>query len=152
MRLPAYFEYSLRASHLQVAVCKAVLVQVTDSNSSSKLHSGSGSEAIIGASSMGVIACKKSRVSLRVRRTTLRHGARIMQLFQGHPAIPKLVGYHREAHFEYIGMELLGKELKVTVERLEPGSGRLHHALKMGTVVRIGAQMVCTVLPQWHIS
>jgi hypothetical protein len=49
-------------------------------------------------------------------------------------------------------MELLGKELKVTVERLEPGSGRLHYALKMGTMARIGAQMVCTVLPQWHIS
>jgi predicted Ser/Thr protein kinase len=65
---------------------------------------------------MGVIAYKKSRVSLRVRRTTLRHEARVMQLLQGHPAIPKLVGYHREAHFEYIGMELLGKELKVTVE------------------------------------
>jgi hypothetical protein len=100
MRLPAYLEYSLRASHLQAAVYKTVLVQVTDSNSSSKLHSGSGSEAIIGASSMGVIACKKS----------------------------------------------------LSVERLEPGSGRLHHALKMGTVARIGAQMVYTILPQWHIS
>jgi hypothetical protein len=152
MWLPAYFEYSLRASHLQSAVYKAVLVQVADSNSSSKLNSGSVSEAIIGASSMGVIAYKKSRVCLRVRRTTLRHEVRVMQLLQGHPAISKLVGYHREAHFEYIGIELLGKKLKVTVERLEPGSGRWHHALKMGTVAWIGAQMVRTVLPQWHIS
>jgi hypothetical protein len=82
-RLPAYFKYSLRASHLQAAVYKTVLVQVTDSNSSSKLHSGPGSEAIIGASSMGVIVYKESRVSLRVRLTTLRHEARFMQLLRG---------------------------------------------------------------------
>jgi hypothetical protein len=75
-------------------------------------------------------------VSLRVRRTTLRHEARVMQLLQGHPAIPKLVGYHRESHFDYLGMELLGKDTKTTVS---PG-----YALNPGTVARIGEQMVCT--------
>jgi hypothetical protein len=71
---------------------------------------------------------------MRVRRTILRHEARVMLLLQGHPAIPLLVGYHRVPHFEYLGMELLGKDLKSMVE---PG-----HALKQGTVARIGAQMV----------
>jgi len=38
---------------------------------------------------------KKSRVSLRVRRTIVRHEARVSQLLQGHSAIPTLFGYQR---------------------------------------------------------
>jgi serine/threonine protein kinase len=81
-----------------------------------------------------VIAYKKSRVSLRVRRTTFRHEARVMARLQGHPAIPKIWGYRRVEHFEYLGLELLGKEIKAMVQ---PGG-----ALKTITVARITNQMV----------
>jgi predicted Ser/Thr protein kinase len=81
-----------------------------------------------------VIAYKKSRISLRVKRTILRHEARVMQLLQGHPAIPQLVGYHRGNHFEYMGMELLGMELKATVQD--------NSAVRPGTVARVGKQIV----------
>ena len=83
-------------------------------------------------------AVKKSRISLRVKRTILRHEARVMQLLQGHSAIPTLFGYLRVQHFEYIAMDLLGKDLKGTCK---PG-----HSLKVGTVARIADQMVSTSL------
>jgi predicted Ser/Thr protein kinase len=63
----------------------------------------------------------------------LRHEARVMQLLQGHLAIPRLVGYHRGQHFEYMGMELLGMELNATV--------RDKSALRPGTVARVGEQI-----------
>jgi hypothetical protein len=59
-----------------------------------------------------------------------------MQLLQGHPAIPRIIGYRREPHFDYLGMELLGKNIKTTIS---PG-----YALNPGTVARIGEQVVCT--------
>jgi predicted Ser/Thr protein kinase len=40
-----------------------------------------------------IVGVKKSRVSVRVKRTSLRHEARILQLLEGHPAIPVLFGY-----------------------------------------------------------
>ncbi|GJJ10419.1 hypothetical protein Clacol_004645 [Clathrus columnatus] len=55
-----------------------------------------------------IVALKKSRVSLKVKRPFLRHESRILQLLQGHPAIPKLYGYGQLEHFEYISMEILG--------------------------------------------
>ena len=79
-------------------------------------------------------AIKKSRVSLRVKRTMLRHEARVLQLLQGHPAIPTLFGYQRLPHFEYIAIDLLGQNLK---EICKPG-----HSLKIGTVACIAEQMV----------
>lgn len=81
-----------------------------------------------------VVAIKKSRVSLRVKRTILRHEARVLQLLQGHPAVPKLVGYGRNPHFEYIAMELLGQSVRALVV---PGK-----AIPLETVRRIGGQMV----------
>ena len=79
-------------------------------------------------------AIKKSRISLRVKRTMLRHEARVLQLLQGHPAIPTLFGYQRLPHFEYIAIDLLGQNLK---EICKPG-----HSLKIGTVASIAEQMV----------
>jgi serine/threonine protein kinase len=80
-----------------------------------------------------VIAYKKSRVSLRVQRTTLRHEARVLKHLGGHSAIPQLIGYRRAEHFEYLGMELLGKDIKGLIE-----SG---YALKPETVAKIGEQL-----------
>lgn len=82
------------------------------------------------------VAVKKSRVSLRVERTILRHEARVLQVLQGHPAIPKLFGYRRVPHFEYIAIDLLGENLS---KSCKPG-----HALCAGTVARIADQMVST--------
>jgi hypothetical protein len=96
------------------------------------------------------IALKKSRVSLRIQRTLLHHEARVMCILRGHPAIPTLVGYRRVAHFEYLGMELLGKNLKATIESGCP--------LNWATVARIGEQMVyipniqdCIILTVFYI-
>ena len=52
---------------------------------------------------------KKSRVSLRVKRTVLKHEGRILQLLQGHPSIPEVYAHGRLEHFEYLSMELLGR-------------------------------------------
>ena len=52
---------------------------------------------------------KKSRVSLRVKRTALKHEGRILQLLQGHPSIPEVYAHGRLEHFEYLSMELLGR-------------------------------------------
>jgi predicted Ser/Thr protein kinase len=79
-------------------------------------------------------AIKKSRVSLRVKRTMLRHEARVLQLLQGHPAIPTLFGYQRLPHFEYIAVDLLGRHMK--------GVCKSGYSLKIGTVARIAEQMV----------
>lgn len=81
-----------------------------------------------------MIACKASRTSLRLKRPPLHYEARVLQLLQGHISIPKLVGYSRVEHFEFLGLELLGKELKAM---LQPG-----HAIKPGTVLRVGEQLV----------
>ncbi|OJA15499.1 hypothetical protein AZE42_08257 [Rhizopogon vesiculosus] len=58
-----------------------------------------------------VVAVKKSRVSLRVRRTLFQHEARVLLLLQGHPAIPLMYAIGRFQHFEYISMELLGPSI-----------------------------------------
>lgn len=81
-----------------------------------------------------VIACKASRTSLRLKRPPLHYEARLLQLLQGHPSIPKLIGYRRVEHFEFLGLELLGGELKAM---LKPG-----YAINPGTVLRIGEQLV----------
>ncbi len=80
------------------------------------------------------VALKASRVSLNVVRSSLRHEARVMQLLQGHSAVPVLLGYARRPHFEYMAMELLGSSLRRQVK-----SGC---ALSLGTVARVGEQMV----------
>jgi hypothetical protein len=64
------------------------------------------------ANSGRTVALKKSRVSQRVKRTILRYESRILQLLQGHPAIPAIYGYGHLPHFEYLAMELLGPSIK----------------------------------------
>ncbi|KAJ7057075.1 kinase-like protein [Mycena amicta] len=64
------------------------------------------------AGSGKAVALKKSRVPLRIKRTLLRHEVRVLKLLQGHPAIPCLYGYGQLVHFEYLSMELLGKNIK----------------------------------------
>ncbi|OBZ77476.1 Casein kinase I isoform alpha [Grifola frondosa] len=66
-----------------------------------------------------IIAVKKSRASLRVRRPAMQHEARVLCMLQGHPAIPHLIAYGHLQHFEYLAMELLGK----TLEEVMPTGG-----------------------------
>ncbi|KIM38474.1 hypothetical protein M413DRAFT_242165 [Hebeloma cylindrosporum] len=58
-----------------------------------------------------VCAIKKSRASLRLKRTLLKHEARILKRLEGHPAIPEVYGYGRVEHFELLAIELLGNSL-----------------------------------------
>lgn len=61
-----------------------------------------------------MVVVKKSRVSLRVKRTLLHYEARILRTLQGHPAIPFVYAFGRFNHFEYISMELLGDSIDYT--------------------------------------
>jgi serine/threonine protein kinase len=82
-----------------------------------------------------IAAVKRSRVPLRVNHPTLQHKARVMQLLQGHPAIPVVYGYGWFSHFEYLAMELLGSHIKKLVSS--------SHGLPLATVLQIVDQMVC---------
>jgi len=57
------------------------------------------------------VAIKKSRVSKTVKRPTLRHETRVLQLLKGQAAIPVVYGYVQLDHFEYMAMELLGPSI-----------------------------------------
>jgi serine/threonine protein kinase len=80
-----------------------------------------------------VLAIKKSRMSKRVKRPSLKHEARVLQLLRGHPAIPSVYGYGRFRHFEYLAMELLAS----TLEDLHK-----NNAFPLRAVLAIGNQMV----------
>lgn len=58
-----------------------------------------------------------------------------MQAIQGHPSLPRLLGYGRANHFEVIAMDRLGG----TVEKKVTSNGR---SLLPLTVARIGEQML----------
>ncbi|TFK78776.1 kinase-like protein [Polyporus arcularius HHB13444] len=88
-----------------------------------------------------VVAVKISRVSARVWRSVLRHEARLLQLVQGHPSVPEMIGYLRIPHFEYLAMELLGESLRQKI--------RGQQSLQHGTVARIGEQMLSALV---HIA
>jgi predicted Ser/Thr protein kinase len=82
-----------------------------------------------------LVAVKKSRVSLRIKRPILLHESRILKLLQGHPGVPILYGYGHLPHFEYLSMEILGqsvKELQASPKSVNPK-----------TVVRVAEQVVC---------
>jgi len=66
----------------------------------------------------------------------LRYESRILQLLQGHPAIPAIYGYGQLPHFEYLAMELLGPSIE----------GCTTGPLGVTTVVRIVLQVVCVAL------
>ncbi|KAJ7035703.1 putative casein kinase-1 hhp1 [Mycena alexandri] len=97
---------------------------------------GSGSYGLVfravEVGSETAVALKKSRVSLRVQRTILRHESRVLQLLQGHPAIPALYGYGQLPHFEFLSMELLGSNAKEL----------LVNQVRVQTVVRVVQQML----------
>ncbi|TFK42042.1 kinase-like domain-containing protein [Crucibulum laeve] len=84
------------------------------------------------ANSGRTVAVKKSRVSQRVKRTNIRYESTVLQLLQGHPAIPEIYGYGQLPHFEYLAMELLGPSVK------ECATGRV----PVKTVVSVTEQML----------
>lgn len=75
---------------------------------------------------------------MRVKRTGLRHETRILQLLQGHDAIPAVYAYGQLEHFEYISMEILG----MSVSARQKANG-LKSGLTLTTVIRIVDQVVC---------
>jgi casein kinase I family protein HRR25 len=85
-----------------------------------------------------LVAVKKSRVSLRVKRTLFHHEARVLQSLQGHPSIPAVYAIGRFNHFEYLAMELLTRSLGDDIE------GQLEE----GFVSQVAVQMVRACLLQ----
>ncbi|KAF8837545.1 kinase-like protein [Paxillus ammoniavirescens] len=81
------------------------------------------------------VAVKKSRVSLRVKRTLLDHEAKLVQSLSGHPAIPTIYAYGRFEHFEYLAMELGGESVKALAQQNEGG-------LQLKTVILLALQMI----------
>ncbi|KAG9096227.1 hypothetical protein FRC06_008885 [Ceratobasidium sp. 370] len=81
-----------------------------------------------------VVALKKSRVSLQVRRTLLQHEARILKTLSKHPAIPEVYAYGRIKHFELLSMQLLHKCLGDIVKDSGP--------LPLAVVLEIADQML----------
>ncbi|KAH7106377.1 kinase-like domain-containing protein [Auriculariales sp. MPI-PUGE-AT-0066] len=81
-----------------------------------------------------IVVIRKSRVSLKVQRTFLRHEARVLQLVQDHHAFPRLVGNGRAVHFDFLTMELLGDSVK---SKVKEGIAYRHE-----TVSSIGLQML----------
>ena len=82
-----------------------------------------------------VVALKQGRAPLRITRTLLQHEARVLQVLQGHPAIPAVYGYGHLKHFEYLTMELLGPSIR----EKWPGSSA---CLPLKTIVSVIQQSV----------
>ncbi|TDL20435.1 kinase-like protein [Rickenella mellea] len=94
------------------------------------------------------VAIKKSRVSKKVQRPALQHEIRILQLLQGHVAIPAVYGYGHLEHFEYMSMELLGPSIaeqqkegagvmvKTVIQILDQALAALQHIHALGIVHR----------------
>ncbi|KAF9230390.1 kinase-like protein [Melanogaster broomeanus] len=82
------------------------------------------------------LAVKKSRVSIRIKRTLLHYEAKVLQRLSGHSAIPTLYGYGRFPHFEYLAMELGGKSVGDIVKQNE-GCG-----VQVKTVILLALQMI----------
>lgn len=72
---------------------------------------------------------------MRLKRTLLKHEARILKRLEGHPAIPQLYGYGRIEHFEFLAIGLLGKSLA-------DGDDEFVWDVSIHEVANIGAQMV----------
>ncbi|KAF9235738.1 kinase-like domain-containing protein [Melanogaster broomeanus] len=109
---------------------------------------------IIGAGAYGVVlqgvdttsgtslAVKKSRVSIRVKRTHLHYEAKILQALSGHPAIPAIYGYGRFPHFEYLAMERCGSNVEELAQLNQGGT-------QLKTVILLALQMI-SVLQHIH--
>jgi serine/threonine protein kinase len=76
-----------------------------------------------------LVALKKSRVSISLKRTALHYEARVLKRLAGHPSIPAVFAHGRFAHFEYLAMELLGRDLGALVE--EQGILTLEYVLSI---------------------
>ena len=90
------------------------------------------------------VAVKKSRVSLRVQRTLLKHEARVLQIIQGHASVPSLYAYGRFPHFEYLALELCGESIRSIPDQ---GAGVL-----LKTVLIIAKQMACVLTKMSSLS
>ena len=73
-------------------------------------------------------------MSKRLKRPSLRHESRVLQLLQGQPSIPIVYGYGHLEHFEYIAMEYLGPSV---AQQKEAGS-----SVQLETIIRIVDQTV----------
>ena len=82
-----------------------------------------------------IVALKQARAPLRVKRTLLQHETKVLQLLQGHPAIPAIYGYGHLEHFEYLTMESLGSSIRGKW----PGSVT---RIPMKTIVSVMQQLV----------
>lgn len=80
------------------------------------------------------VALKKSRVSLRIKRSLLRHEANVLKLLSGHRAIPEVYAYGRIEHFELLSMQRLHQSLCDAVDNTGP--------LPIAPVLDIANQMV----------
>jgi serine/threonine protein kinase len=85
-----------------------------------------------------LVALKKSRASLSLKRTALHYEARVLKRLAGHSSIPAVFAHGRFPHFEYLAIELLGPSLGDMVE--EKGK------LTLGNVLDIAVQMVGVIL------
>jgi len=89
-----------------------------------------------------LVALKKSRASLSLERTALRYEARVLMYVAGHPSIPAVYAYGRFPHFEYLAIELLGRDLRDVVE--EKGQLPLDDVLKIADQL-VGSHIKCLV-------
>jgi len=94
------------------------------------------------------VAVKKSRASTTLKRSTLQHETRVLQLLKGQAAIPTVHGYGHLENFEYMSMELLGPSI---AEQQEKGGADV----MLETVIRVVGQTVRTAhypgfIPYWN--
>ncbi|KAG6834725.1 hypothetical protein H0H93_007802, partial [Arthromyces matolae] len=80
------------------------------------------------------IALKQSRAPLRLKKPLIVHEACILRHLQGHVSIPKFYAYHRQEHFEFLALELLGSDL---THLLKYHDGKF----VLSTVLKIADQM-----------
>ncbi|KAG6847289.1 hypothetical protein H0H93_009045, partial [Arthromyces matolae] len=81
------------------------------------------------------IALKQSRAPLRLKKPLIVHEACILRHLQGHVSIPKFYAYHRQEHFEFLALELLGSDL---THLLKYHDGKF----VLSTVLKIADQML----------
>ena len=76
-----------------------------------------------------LVALKKSRASISLKRTGLHYEGRVLKHLGSHPSIPAVFAHGRFPHFEYLAIELLGGNLGNIVQ--EQGKLSLEYVLKV---------------------
>jgi serine/threonine protein kinase len=89
-----------------------------------------------------LVALKKSRASRSLNRTALCYEARVLMYVAGHPSIPVVYAHGRFPHFEYLAIELLGRDLRDVVE--EKGQLPLDDVLKIADQL-VSSHIKCLV-------